>query len=270
MRIAIGIEYDGSAFLGWQRLAHGPTVQAAVEEALSRVAAHPVRVVAAGRTDSGVHALCQVAHFDTEAARSERAWILGGTAACREGIAIRWARVVSERFHARRSALRRIYRYRLLNRPVRPALSARELAWERVPLDLEAMRAGAVALVGEHDFSAFRSLACQAQHPRRTLHRLAIERAGEEIVFELEANAFLHHMVRNIVGTLLAVGRGERPPEWVGEVLASRDRTRAGPTAEARGLVFVGPRYPPGFGLPAEVEWASDAHPSEVLRDHPA
>lgn len=268
MRIAIGIEYDGSAFLGWQRLAHGPTVQAAVEAALSRVAAQPIRVVAAGRTDAGVHALCQVAHFDTSAERSERAWTLGGTAACPPGIAIRWARVVSERFHARRSAIRRRYRYRLLNRPVRPALSARELAWERVPLDLEAMRLGAALLLGEHDFSAFRSLACQAPSPRRQLARLEIVRRGEEIIFDFEANAFLHHMVRNIVGTLLVVGRGERPPEWVGEVLRSRDRGQAGPTAEARGLVFVGPRYPPGFGLPAEVEWVSDAHEGQVLRDH--
>lgn len=269
MRIAIGIEYDGSAFLGWQRLAHGPTVQAAVEAALSRVAAHPVRAVAAGRTDSGVHALCQVAHFDTEAERSERAWTLGGTAACPEGVAIRWAKAVNERFHARRSAIRRLYRYRLLNRPVRPALAAQQLAWERVPLDLEAMRAGAALLIGDHDFSAFRSLACQAPNPRRILYRLEISRCGEEIDFEFEGNAFLHHMVRNIVGSLLLVGRGEREPEWIGEVLASGDRNRAGPTAEARGLMFVGPRYPAGFGLPAEVEWASDAHAREVLRHHP-
>ncbi|GIX33206.1 MAG: tRNA pseudouridine synthase A [Lysobacterales bacterium] len=270
MRIAIGIEYDGSAFLGWQRLAHGPTLQAAVEEALSTVAAHPVRVVAAGRTDSGVHARCQVAHFDTTAERSERAWMLGGTAALPEGIAIRWARRVSERFHARRSAIRRCYRYRLCNRPVRPALSASELAWERVPLDVEAMRAGAALLLGEHDFSAFRSLACQALHPRRRLYRLDIARHGEEVIFEFEGNAFLHHMVRNIVGSLLLVGRGERSSQWIGEVLASRDRRLAGPTAEARGLVFLGPRYPPGFGLPEEVEWRVDPHPSEILRDHPS
>lgn len=172
MRIAIGIEYDGSAFLGWQRLAHGPTVQAAVEAALSRVAAQPIRVVAAGRTDAGVHALCQVAHFDTGAERSERAWTLGGTAACPPGIAIRWARVVSERFHARRSAIRRRYRYRLLNRPVRPALSARELAWERVPLDLEAMRAGAALLLGNMISPLFAAL------PARRLRRAVSSRVS--------------------------------------------------------------------------------------------
>jgi tRNA pseudouridine38-40 synthase len=253
VRIALGIEYDGTDFFGWQRLSHGPTVQAAVETALSFVAAHPVDVTSAGRTDAGVHAHCQVAHFDTTAERSMRGWVLGGCAQLPPGIAVLWAQPVPDSFHARFDARARRYRYRLLNRPVRAALDARYVTWERHPLDAEAMHAGAQTLLGEHDFSAFRASSCEANHPRRTVRAIEVRRDGDQVQVEIEANAFLHHMVRNIVGSLLLVGRGERPPQWIGEVLAGRDRDRAGPTALASGLSFVGPRYPRACGLPEQV-----------------
>ncbi len=253
VRIALGIEYDGTDFLGWQRLGHGPAIQAVVEEALAFVAAAPVRVVCAGRTDAGVHARCQVIHFDTSAERCERAWVLGVNSRLPPSIAVRWAVRVPGDFHARFSARARRYRYRILNRAVRPALEARYLTWERVPLRAEAMHAAAQALVGEHDFSAFRSVGCQAHSARRRVHAIDVVRDGDEVVLEIEANAFLHHMVRNIVGSLLPIGRGERPVAWIAELLAGGDRARAGPTAPARGLTFLGPLYPPGWGLPAEV-----------------
>lgn len=254
MRIALGIEYDGTDYFGWQRLSHGPTLQAAVEEATSFVADQPIQVTCAGRTDAGVHARCQVVHFDTQASRSPRAWSLGCSARLPGDVAVIWAREVADDFHARFRAVRRAYRYCILNRAVRPALQARFVAWERLPLDAARMHAAARALIGEHDFSAFRSQACQANHPRRTVHRLDVSRQGDQVVIEVEANAFLHHMVRNFVGTLLPVGRGERDPAWVAEVLSGGDRSLAGPTAEARGLTFLGPRYPAGSGLPDGLE----------------
>ncbi len=253
MRIALGIEYDGTDFLGWQRLSHGCSVQAAVESALSFVAAHPVEVTCAGRTDAGVHARCQVVHFDTDAERSERGWTLGANSRLPASIAVRWAMRVRDDFHARYSARARRYRYRIVNRPVRPALDARYAAWERVPLDVAAMSAAATALIGEHDFSAFRTVACQAKSASRNVREIAIAREGEHVVIEIEANAFLHHMVRNIVGSLLPIGRGEQPPEWLGVLLAGRDRAKAGPTAPAAGLTFLGPRYPAEWHLPDEV-----------------
>jgi tRNA pseudouridine38-40 synthase len=252
-RIAIGIEYDGTDFLGWQTLAHGPNIEDTVAAAVAFVADHPVSLTCAGRTDSGVHARCQVAHFDSDAPRSPRAWALGATARLPPTVAVRWAQVVPESFHARYSALARRYRYALVDRPVRPALEGRFVAWERHPLDAAAMHAAAQALVGEHDFSAFRTVACQARHPWRRLDEITVAREGERVVIEVEANAFLHHMVRNIVGSLIPVGRGERPVGWIAELLASRDRRLAGPTAPAAGLVFLGPRYPASLGLPAEV-----------------
>jgi tRNA pseudouridine38-40 synthase len=254
MRIALGIEYDGTDYFGWQRLSHGPTLQLAVEQAVSFVADHPVQVTCAGRTDAGVHARCQVVHFDTDASRSARAWTLGCSSRLPGDIAVIWACEVADDFHARFDAVRRAYRYVILNRPVRPALEARFAAWERLPLDASRMHEAAQALVGEHDFSAFRSIACQANHPRRTVYRLDVWRDDEQVLVEVEANAFLHHMVRNFIGTLLPVGRGEREPAWVAEVLAGGDRALAGPTAEARGLTFLGPRYPAGSGLPAGLE----------------
>jgi tRNA pseudouridine38-40 synthase len=253
MRHALGIEYDGSAFQGWQRLAHGPSVQAAVEAALGFVLDHPVDVVCAGRTDAGVHAGCQVVHFDSEAARTPYALRQGCNSRLPGAVAVLWAMAMPGDFHARYSARARRYRYRILNRPVRPALLRDHLTWERQPLDAAAMHAAAQALVGEHDFSAFRTVHCQAKHPIRTLHAISVRRDDEQVIVEVQANAFLHHMVRNIVGSLLPVGRGERDPAWVGELLAGRDRAVAGPTAPSAGLVFLGPRYPAEWGLPADV-----------------
>ena len=261
MRYALGVEYDGSEFSGWQRLGvpgdprrrHEATVQAAVEEALTFVAGHPVGVVCAGRTDAGVHGACQVVHFDSDAERQPRAWVLGATTRLPPAICVLWCVPVDGDFHARFSARARRYRYRILNRPVRPALGRQYLSWERRPLDAAAMHRAAQALLGEHDFSAFRTVHCQAAHPRREIQALDVRRAGDIVEVEVQANAFLHHMVRNIVGSLLPVGRGEQPEGWLAELLAGRDRTLAGPTAPPDGLVFVGPRYPVDCHLPSEV-----------------
>ncbi|HEX5477854.1 MAG TPA: tRNA pseudouridine(38-40) synthase TruA, partial [Burkholderiales bacterium] len=236
MRIALGIEYDGSRFLGWQTQPGGGAVQDALEPALSRIAAGPVQVSCAGRTDRGVHARGQVVHFDADVERPDSAWIRGVNALLPESIAVLWARRVEGGFHARYSALARMYRYVLLNRPVRPALSARHAGWFHAPLDAERMRSAAALLVGEHDFSAFRASDCQARSPVRTLLAFEIAQRGERIDFVLKANGFLHHMVRNLVGTLIYVGKGKHPPAWAGEVLASRDRARAAPTFGAEGL----------------------------------
>lgn len=251
MRIALGIEYDGGAFHGWQVQRHTTqTVQAAVEAALSRVAAHPVRVVCAGRTDTGVHAVGQVVHFDTTATRAPRNWVLGANVNLPDSVAVTWARPVEDDFHARFSAESRSYRYLILNRPTRSSLLAGRATWVHRPLDDERMHAAGQALVGTHDFSSYRALGCQAKSPVRTLHRLSVRRAGELIELEVHANAFLHHMIRNIVGVLLAIGQGERPETWAGEVLALRDRTRGGVTAPADGLYFERVWYPTGFDIP--------------------
>ena len=252
MRLALGIEYDGSDFFGWQKLGHGPSVQAVVESALSFVADAPIVVQCAGRTDSGVHARCQVAHFDTDALRSPRGWVLGANSRLPESVAIRWAQPVAEDFSARYSARARCYRYRILDRNIRPALLRRYVAWERLPLDANAMHRAAQGLIGEHDFSAFRAVQCQANHAVRDMQQIDVRREGEEIVIDVRANAFLHHMVRNIVGSLLAIGRSERPEAWMGELLLGRDRTVAGATAPPQGLCFLGPLYPAEWGLPAE------------------
>jgi tRNA pseudouridine38-40 synthase len=253
LRIALGIEYDGTDFLGWQRLSHGNTVQAAVEAALSFVADAPIAITCSGRTDAGVHARCQVVHFDTQAQRSERSWVLGANSRLPASVAVLWARPVGDEFHARYGALGRRYRYAILNRPVRAALDARYVTWERAPLDAAAMHAAAQALVGEHDFSAFRAISCQAHSARRNLRGISVGRSGEFVTIEVEANAFLHHMVRNIVGSLLLVGGGEQPQAWIARLLAGGDRTAAGPTAPPQGLIFLGPRYPALFGLPEDV-----------------
>lgn len=258
MRYALGVEYDGSDFLGWQRLdkpgeGGGDTVQSALEAALSKVADTRIDTVCAGRTDAGVHAWCQVVHFDTDVVREPRGWTLGATSNLPPAACVRWCLPVADEFHARFSARARRYRYRILNRPVRPALGRQYLSWVRRPLDAAAMHRAAQALLGEHDFSAFRTVHCQAPHARRELQRIVVEREGDEIRIEVQANAFLHHMVRNIVGSLLEVGMGDRPEAWIAEVLAGRDRTLAGPTAPSTGLVFLGPLYPAEWGLPEEV-----------------
>jgi len=249
-RIALGIEYDGSRFLGWQTQPCGGTVQDALESALSAIADERVVLTCAGRTDRGVHARAQVAHFDTSAERPLSAWLRGVNALLPESAAVQWALPVAADFHARYSARSRTYRYVLLNRAVRPALAARYAGWMHAPLDLEAMRAAALLLAGEHDFSAFRSAECQAKNPVRMLYALEIERRGERLDFVLRANAFLHHMVRNVVGTLVQIGRGKRPPQWAREVLESRDRARAAPTFGAEGLYLEAVEYEPHWGLP--------------------
>jgi tRNA pseudouridine38-40 synthase len=258
MRLALGIEYDGSGFSGWQRLTQPgeaglATVQSAVEDALSTVADHPVLVTCAGRTDAGVHASCQVVHFDSDARREPRGWMLGATGRLPEAVCVRWCVPVADDFHARFSAVARRYRYRLLNRAVRPALGRQWLSWERRPLDADAMHAAAQSLLGENDFTSFRTVHCQAPHARRELQRISVRRDGDVLEIDVQANAFLHHMVRNIVGSLVEVGAGERPQAWIAEVLAARDRTVAGPTAPPQGLVFNGPLYPARWTLPAEV-----------------
>lgn len=252
----MGLEYDGSPFCGWQTQPQGCAVQDALERALAQVAAEPVSTVCAGRTDAGVHALDQVVHFDTAAQRSETAWVRGVNALLPPACAVRWSRGVTEDFHARYSARSRCYRYVLLNHPVRPGADASRVGWFHLPLDLEAMREAARLILGERDFSAFRSAECQARHPVRTLERLDIARCGSHVVFEFRANAFLHHMVRNIVGCLVYVGKGKHPPQWLGEVLASRDRRRAAPTFEAAGLYLSRVLYEPRWGLPEEARRA--------------
>jgi tRNA pseudouridine38-40 synthase len=253
MRIALGIEYDGTDFLGWQRLSHGASVQGRLEQALSFVAAEPIEVTCAGRTDAGVHGRCQVVHFDTEVQRDMRGWVLGTCSNLPTSIAVLWAQPVSDDFHARFSARSRRYRYTILNRGIRPALDARYVAWERLPLDAARMHVAAQSLIGEHDFSAFRAVSCQAKHARRLIKTLQIHREEAHVIVDIEANAFLHHMVRNIVGSLLMVGRGEQPEEWIAELLAGRNREVAGPTAASSGLTFIGPRYEKRWGLPVEV-----------------
>jgi tRNA pseudouridine38-40 synthase len=251
MRIALGIEYDGSRFLGWQTQPGGGAVQDVVEPALAGIAAESVTVICAGRTDRGVHAREQVVHFDTQAVRPESAWVRGVNAMLPESVAVLWAREVPAAFHARFSARARTYRYVLVNRAVRPALAARHAGWFHAPLDLAAMRLAAARLVGEHDFSAFRSAECQAKSPLRTVHSIDIQQAGARIDFVVRANAFLHHMVRNLVGTLVYVGKGKHPPAWAGEVLDGRDRSRAAPTFAAEGLYLEKVEYEPHWNLPA-------------------
>ena len=257
-RYALGVEYDGGGFRGWQRLTQPgtpdeDTVQGVLETALSSVADGPVSTVCAGRTDAGVHARCQVVHFDTDAVRDARAWTLGATTRLPPSVSVVWCRPVAGEFNARFSAVARRYRYRILNRQVRPALARQWLSWHWRPLDAGAMHRAAQALLGEHDFGAFRSAECEATHGRRDLQRIAVSRDGETVTVDVQANAFLHHMVRNIVGSLLEVGAGARPEAWIAELLAGRDRTLAGPTAPATGLVFTGPLYPVLHGLPDEV-----------------
>lgn len=225
-------------------------MQDALEHALAAISGAPIRVTAAGRTDRGVHARAQVVHFDTDAVRPGSAWVRGVNALLPDSVAVLWSREVDAQFHARYSATARTYRYELLNRPVRPALAASRVGWFHLPLDIGKMREAAALLVGEHDFSAFRSSECQAKTPVRVLHALQIERNGERIDFALRANAFLHHMVRNIVGTLVYVGKGKHPPAWVREVLASRDRSRAAPTFGPEGLVLEKIEYEAKWGLP--------------------
>ncbi|HEY4367247.1 MAG TPA: tRNA pseudouridine(38-40) synthase TruA [Steroidobacteraceae bacterium] len=251
-RIALGIEYDGSEFRGWQAQTDARGVQSAVEAALSIVADHPVEVTAAGRTDAGVHASMQVVHFDTTAVRSERNWALGANTNLPSSVSVLWVREVPDTFHARFSAFTRSYRYCILNRAPRPALAFNRVCWVREALDHEVMHRAAQQLVGEHDFSSFRAAECQARSPVRQLYTIEVERRDQMVVMAVTANAFLQHMVRNIAGVLISVGLGERPPQWVREVLDFRDRRRGGVTSAPQGLYLAGVEYPAELQLPSE------------------
>ncbi len=249
MRFACAVEYDGSGFSGWQRQDHARSVQADIEAALSRVADHPVQTACAGRTDAGVHATWQVVHFDSHAERSERSWVLGVNSNLPGDVRLLSIKPVADEFHARFSAQARRYRYVILSRPVASALLRQRVTWTHQSLDEARVSAAAAYLLGEHDFSSFRAVACQAKSPVRTVYRLDVTRSGDYLYLDVEANAFLHHMVRNIAGVLMAVGRGERDPDWVGDVLDKRDRSQGGVTAPAAGLYLVGVRYPLKHGI---------------------
>jgi len=252
MRLAMGIEYDGGRYHGWQRQSHCDSVQERLERAIGRVADGPIEVVCAGRTDRGVHSTGQVVHFDADVERPLYGWQMGTMQHLPRDISVMWVREVGEGFHARFSATAREYRYALVNRSTRPALSAGRLTWWYRPLDEERMQEAAVSLLGEHDFSSFRGKDCQAHTPVRTVESIAVSRQGDYLFIDIRANAFLHHMVRNIVGSLFAIGAGERPVEWLVEALAERDREAAGITAPADGLYLTGVTYPQHFGLPTE------------------
>jgi len=249
-RVALGIEYDGAAFAGWQSQPQGNTVQDALERALAQIADCQVRVHCAGRTDAGVHAAAQVVHFDTAAQRPLHAWVRGTNAHLPDSVAVRWSQLVPDGFHARFSAISRSYRYVLFNHAVRPALLHGRVGWFHLPLNVDAMQSAARHFVAEQDFSAFRAAECQAKSPVKTLHEATVSRFGDCIVFEFRANAFLHHMVRNMVGALVYVGKGTYPPEWVAEMLASRDRSRAAPTFSPAGLYLAGIEYAACWQLP--------------------
>jgi tRNA pseudouridine38-40 synthase len=251
MRIAAIVEYDGSRFSGWQRQAQARSVQQCVEEALAKVADQPIEIIVAGRTDAGVHAAGQVIHFDTHAERSAHSWVRGAVAHLPAEIALLWAGPVAAEFHARFSATGRHYHYVILNRPIRPTYLARRVTHEYRPLDVERMQQAAQYLVGTHDFTSFRSNACEAKSPVRELRALHVARDGALVHVRAYANAFLHHMVRNLVGVLAEVGAGERPPEWARQVLQAHDRTQAGPTAPPDGLYLTAVEYPAAFGIPA-------------------
>jgi tRNA pseudouridine38-40 synthase len=250
-RVAAIIEYDGTDYAGWQSQVHSASIQDAVEAALSFVAGHPVVAICAGRTDSGVHAVGQVIHFDTHAERTSRAWVLGANTRLAPSIALQWAGEVTAGFHARHRASRRIYRYAILNRSARSALQRTRAAWIHRPLDADAMHAAAQALIGEHDFSAFRSIECQSKTAIRRVDTIEVTREGDYLWLEITANAYLHHMVRNIVGTLLDVQREAEPFAAMAKVLAGADRRYAGATAPAAGLYLWRVEYPAVFGIPA-------------------
>ena len=249
MRVALGLEYDGTAYNGWQRQRTGVGAQQRVEEALSKVADETIEVTCAGRTDAGVHASAQVVHFDTNSERSPRGWLLGANSNLPDDISVTWAQPVDESFHARYSALTRSYRYIILNRLERSALHRHRAWWVYEPLDTERMHAASQALLGKHDFTAFRAAGCQASTPVREIASISVARDGDWIVLDVTANAFLQHMVRNVMGTLVAIGRGDEPDDWAATVLESRDRKKGGMAAPPHGLTLVNVKYPPEFDL---------------------
>jgi tRNA pseudouridine38-40 synthase len=250
MRFALCIEYDGSHFHGWQAQLHARSVQQDLESALAKVANHCLRVVCAGRTDTGVHALGQVVHFDSNAEREERSWLLGGNVNLPRDISIAWVKRAHKNFHARFSAVSRRYRYVIVNRETRFSLLDQKVTWIRQALDVRKMDSAAQFLVGEHDFSSFRASQCQAKHPVRTVHSISVSRSAEFIYLDIIANAFLHHMVRNIAGVLISIGKGERSISWVFELLRLRDRRAGGVTAPPDGLYLIGVGYPKKYEIP--------------------
>ena len=249
-RLAACVEYDGTAFCGWQVQAGQRTVEATLLDAIARVADQPTAVVCSGRTDSGVHAVGQIIHFDSAARRAPRSWLLGANANLPADVSLRWVRPVPDHFHARYSALSRTYRYLILNRPTRSALARTRATWLHGTLDVPAMQRAADLLLGEHDFSAFRAAHCQSRSPVRRLDALDVRRDGDWLIIDATANAFLHHMVRNLVGTLVHIGKGAQAPGWIGELLVARDRKLGAPTFSPDGLYFRGPVYESHWGLP--------------------
>jgi len=248
-RIVLGLEYDGGGFAGWQWQTGRRTVQASVEEALSKIANHPVTAVCAGRTDAGVHALEQVVHFDTEAQRPTHAWRLGGNSHLPEDVRILWVKPAIGDFHARYSAIARFYRYVILNQPIKSALARHQVTWCYAPLDAGAMHKAAQHLVGNHDFSSFRAHGCQSKSPYRIMHFIDVYRQGDRVLMDICANAFLHHMVRNIAGVLMAIGAGKKPEDWTLALLAEKNRSLAAVTAPPDGLYLGGVLYPKDYGL---------------------
>jgi len=251
MKYAACIEYDGTAYYGWQRLSHGPSVQAEVEKSLSIVANHDIDLTCAGRTDSGVHGIGQIVHFESDAKRDQKAWKMGCNTNLPNDISMRWIQPVNDEFHARFSAKSRYYRYIILNQMTRPAIIYNKVCWFKESLNADLMHQAAQLLLGEHDFSSFRAAGCQAKHAMRELQSISVSRDGQYIYVDIIANAFLHHMVRNIVGSLFEVGRQVKAVDWFSELLIVKDRNQAGITAPACGLYFVNVEYPKEFDLPA-------------------
>jgi tRNA pseudouridine38-40 synthase len=249
-RIAMGVEYDGHAFAGWQTQLNRRTVQRCLEDAVGRVAAQPVAVTCAGRTDAGVHALEQVVHFDPPVFREQHSWLLGVNANLPDDVRALWVRPVAASFHARTSAIARFYRYVILDRPVKSALLRHQLTWSYRPMNVEAMQIAADHLIGDHDFSSFRAQGCQSKSPQRMMHFIRVTRVGSQVEVDIAANAFLHHMVRNIAGVLMAIGCGQREPDWAEAVLMARDRNCGGVTAPPDGLYLAGVYYPEEYGIP--------------------
>jgi tRNA pseudouridine38-40 synthase len=249
-RIVLSVEYDGSAYEGWQSQPHGRTVQDALQVAIAEISAHAVSLNCAGRTDTGVHATTQMAHFDTDAERPLSAWVRGVNAHLPGNISVRWAQQVGDDFHARFSAEARRYRYVLFNQPVRPAILAGKVGWHHAPLDLQAMQEACIVLIGTHDFSAFRAASCQANTPVRLMQLANVTQRGNCFLFDFAANGFLHHMVRNLVGALVCIGKGDEPASHMAALLALRDRRSSPPTFAPDGLYLCGIRYPERFGLP--------------------
>lgn len=260
MRVALGISYNGQAYQGWQSQASGQTVQDRLEAALGKFAAQRVSTLCAGRTDSGVHALMQVVHFDTHLDRDTHSWVRGTNACLPKDIAVEWAVATPDAFHCRACATSRRYAYVLLESAIRPSIDTGRVGWSFRPLDGDAMRQAASYLIGEHDFTSFRASQCQALSPVKNMLSIAISQRGAYWRIEFEANAFLHHMIRNIMGCLVQIGHGKKPPEWILEVLAARDRKVAAPTFSPDGLYFLGPRYAAHWGMPERTP-AYDALP---------